>query len=247
MNGIFRLRKGMPVTSVIPIKHIVYMALLSDMTTEDLEGDKFAVSALVISDVYDRFPDWTEEELLEVLDELGRDGLLEFYDTKILLGEFRGRKFFPFEVKSSLFDRAIEFLQDKLGDYASYSRNKSRAKYIKREVKAMTEKVDKLCPNDFTELHGLLYEVYTGGEVYNIRNQVEYYQTSNILKAYDRHTTFAIIVEGTLNFDAYRKKGVPTLTLIGVMKDEVFGALTKGVSHGKDYMRSEEEVISGGF
>lgn len=224
------------------------MMLLSDVTAEVDEdmGLKLAVSKYTEEDVIDYFSDWDVAEIVDALNGLGSEGLAEFDEGKIYLGEFRGRKFFPYEVKSSMYDRMKEYLEDKLTTYVKTARNKSRAKYVKREVMQIAEKVDKLNPNDFTELHGLLYEIYTGGEVYNIRNQVEYYQTSNILKVYDRHTTFSIIVEGTLNFEAYRKSGIPTLTFVGVCKDDIFGALTKGTSHGKDYMRTVEESISEG-
>jgi hypothetical protein len=233
----------MPITELVGLKHIIYMALLSNITSGVLDDERFAFSVLSEEDVYDYFSEWDSDKIYEALNELGNEGLIEFYEGKILLGEFRGRRFFPFEVKSSIFDLSKEFLSEKLSAYTKSARNKSRAKYVRKEINNMVERVQKLTPGDFTELHGLLYEVYTGGEVYNIRNKVEFYQTSNILKVYDRHTTFAIIVEGTLNFDAYKKKGVPTLTLVAVMKDEIFGALTKGISHGKDYMRVKDSAI----
>lgn len=247
MNGLLRIRKGMPLIESVSLKHLIYVALLSDISSEDSEDSlKLAVSNIKEEDIYDYFSDWAEDEVYEALTALGTEGFIEFSEGSIYLGEFRGRRFFPYEVKSSMYDRIKEFLTEKLAEYTKRARNKSRAKYVKKEIIHITDKVDKLTPNDFTELHGLLYEVYTGGEVYNIRNQVEYYQTSNILKAYDRHTTFSIIVEGTLNFEAYRKSGIPTLTFVGVAKDDIFGNLTKGTSHGKDYMRTVEESISEG-
>ena len=246
MNGLLRLKKDMPVVGLTNFRHILYFTLLSSISSEVYEDTKFVFSNLTEEDVYDYFSDWDTDEVHDALKTLGEEGLVEFSEGKIYLGEFRGKRFFPYEAKSSMFEMIREFLFDKLSVYSKTARNKSRAKYIMKEVKNLSEKVDKLTPSDFTELHGLLYEVYTGGEVYNVRNQVEYYQTSNILKVYDRHTTFCIITEGTLNYEAYRKSGIPTLTFVGVSKDDIFGNLAKGTSHGKDYMRSVEDVIDSG-
>ena len=63
------------------------------------------------------------------------------------------------------------------------------------------------------------------------------FQTNNILKAYDKYTTFAIIVEAVLNYDKHKKKGVPTLINVGYMKDDVFRHLTNPTAGSKDYMR----------
>ena len=102
-------------------------------------------------------------------------------------------------------------------------------------------------PGDFTELHSLLYEVYTGGEVYILRSKTEQFQTSNMLKAYDRHTVFALIVYGTLNYDEYRPKGLPTMTTVACMKDEVFGKLAKPTKGSKDYMRDIDDSEDSDF
>ena len=102
-----------------------------------------------------------------------------------------------------------------------------------------------MTPGDFTELHGYLYEVYTGGEIYVLRGKVEYFQTNNMLKAYDRFTVFSLIVEATLRYDKYRKKGVPTLTNVACMKDDVFHTLVRSSDEGsKDYMREMTSSIN---
>ena len=101
-----------------------------------------------------------------------------------------------------------------------------------------------MTPGDFTTLFTYLYEIFTGGETYTVRNKMEYYQTTNILKAYDKFTTFAILVEGTLNYPAYDRRGVPTLTRVSVMKDTIFGALSRG-DGSKDYMREVDDEREG--
>lgn len=88
--------------------------------------------------------------------------------------------------------------------------------------------------------------MYTGGEVYIIRSKVEYFQTNNMLKAYDRFTVFAILIEGTLNYDEYSTRGVPTLTNVAYRKDDIFRKLTRTDSDSKDYMR-EMDTTDGSF
>ena len=246
MNTLFRLRKDMPLAGLVPFKHILYMALLSDVTILEEDDSRMAIFAKEQSDLYDYFSDWANEddrrdEVLKALNELSEDGLIYFDDEdRIFLGEFRGRKFFPFEVKTSMFETASKLLDDAIKTYGASksAKDKSRSRYIREQVdKLFSTGIESLSPSDFTDLHGYVYELYTGGEIYTIRNKVEYYQTNNMLKHYDRFTVFALIVEGTLNFDKYRSKGVPTLTTVACMADDVFRGLTKSDAGSKDYMR----------
>lgn len=224
------------------------MALLSDViayVSED-DGIKYGVFAQSTQDLYDYFPDWdhTDErrnEVFKALNDLAEDGLVWFdEEERIYLGEYRGKKFFPFEVKNSLFDTANKLLSEELKKYgkSKSAKDKSRARYIREQIDRLLDRgVESMTPSDFTDLHGYLYEVYTGGEVYIIRGKTEYFQTNNMLKAYDKFTVFSLIVEATLRYDFYRKKGMPTLVNVACMKDDVFRVLTKADSGSKDYMR----------
>ena len=256
MNGLCRIRKDMVITSLMPLKYIIYLSMLADITVckGEEDGIKYGVYDKH-KDLYDFFSEWDSVDsrrsgVLKALQDLSEEGLIMFDDKDpdiIYLGEFRGKKFFTFEVKNSLYEDSVKLLNEEILRYSrsKSAKDKSRSRYIREQVDQLLEKeVDKLQPGDFTELHGLLYEVYTGGEVYNIRNKVEYYQTTNILKAYDKFTTFAIIVTGTLKYDSLRKNGIPTLTNVACLKDDVFRFLTKSDSGSKDYMRDITESIS---
>lgn len=252
MNVLLRLRKDMVISSLVPFKYLVYAALLSDVTSYYCEEDgiKYGIFGKEYDDLFDYLVEWTnlddrKDELLKALDELIEEDLIFLDDEqRIYLGEFRGKKFFPFEVKSSTFDKAVELLNDTLNTYKSsrVAKMRSRGRYLQDQINMLLETgVDKLTPKDFTDLHGYLYELYTGGESYIIRNKVEYFQTNNILKAYDKYTTFAILVEGTLHFDKYRRKGMPTLTTVACIKDDVVNGLTRVGAGSKEYMREKQE------
>lgn len=255
MNALLRLRKDMPITGLVPFKYLLYAAMLSDIVQhkDEEEGITYGIFSQPQQELYDFYPDWDHSddrrnELLKALNELGDEGLIWFdEDDNIYLGEYRGRKFFPFEAKSSLFDEALSYMEKELKRYSrsKSAKDKSRSRYIREQIDRLIDKgVESMSPGDFTDLHGYLYEVYTGGELYIIRGKVEHFQTNNMLKAYDKFTVFALIVEGTLGYDKYRKKGVPTLTNVACMKDDVFRALTKSDSGSKDYMREMTSSIS---
>lgn len=245
MNCLFRLNKNLPILDSIPLKYVIYLTMLSNSEVLSDEDTKYAV--FKEDDVYDRFSDWTEEDVYKALSELGDEGLVLFDSDVIYLGELRGRKFFSFESKSSLYDYAYNLLLDSLKVYSKSKsiKDKSRARYIKDFVTNLNDSgVSTMKVSDFNELHGYLYELYTGGEVYTIRNKIEYYQVNNMLKAYDKSTVFAILVEGTLHYDSYRKKGVPDLVSVAVLKDEIFGNLISKRKSSKEYMRNEDSLNS---
>lgn len=248
MNVLLRLRKDMVVTGLVPYKYLLYAAMLSNVIPykPDDEDIKYGIFAETQQDLYDYYPDWDHaddrrNEVLKALNDLAEEGLIWFDDEeRIYLGEYRGKKFFTFEVKNSLFDEANKVLDTELKRYgkSKSAKDKSRSRYIREQIDRLLDKgVENMTPGDFTDLHSYLYEVYTGGEIYMIRGKVEHFQTNNMLKAYDKFTVFSIITEATLNYDRYRKKGVPTLTNVACMKDDVFHALTKPDDSSKDYMR----------
>lgn len=255
MNVLLKLRKDMPITGLVPFRYLLYSAMLSDVvpfTAED-EDIKYGVFSETDQEVYDHFPDWDSadtrrNEVYKALNDLAEEGLIWFdEDGHIYLGEYRGKKFFTFEVKNSLFDEANKFLDTELKRYSKSksAKDKSRARYIREQIDRLFDKgIESMTPGDFTDLHGYLYEVYTGGEIYIIRGKAEHFQTNNMLKAYDKHTVFSLIVEATLRYDTYRKRGVPTLTNVACMKDDVFRSLTKVESGSKDYMRDMTSSIS---
>lgn len=249
MNILLRLRKDMPITGIVPFKYLLYSAMLSNVVplVLDDEDTKYGVFSETEQEIYDHYSDWDSEndrknEVLRALNDLSDEGLIWFDDDgHIYLGEYRGKKFFPFEFKNSLFDDATNLLKSELKNYgrSKSAKDKSRSRYLREQINRLFDKgVENMSPGDFTDLHGYLYEVYTGGEVYIIRRKTEYYQTNNMLKAYDKFTVFSLIVEATLHYDKYYKKGVPTLTNVACMKDDVFRALTKAGTASKDYMRS---------
>ena len=255
MNVLLRLRKDMPITGLVPFKYLLYAAMLSDVVpfTPDDEDIKYGIFSETEQELYDYYPDWDSaddrrNEVLKALNDLADEGLVWFdEDSRIYLGEYRGKKFFPFEIKNSLFDEANKLLETELKKYGKpkSAKDKSRARYIREQIDRLLDKgVENMSPGEFTELHGYLYEVYTGGEVYIIRGKTEHFQTNNMLKAYDKFTVFSLIVEATLRYDNYRKRGIPTLTNVACMKDDVFRALTKTDSGSKDYMRDMTSSIS---
>ena len=257
MNALFRLRKDMQITALVPFKYLLYTALLSDVTTYVSGDDRLGIFAKPLDDLDDYFSDWSHSDerrnvVTSALNELERDGLIYFLDDSdgeqlIVLGEYRGRKFFTFERRSSFCDIALKTFDEELSKYGNSKsvKDRSRAKYIRSTFERLiSEGIDKLGPGAFTEIHGYLYEIYTGGEVYTLRNEAEKFQTKNILKAYDRFTTLAILIEATLHYDKYRSKGLPTLVNVAYIKDDVFKAFTKADSGSKDYMRDITSVTT---
>ena len=106
----------MPITGVIPFKYLLYAALLSNVVQYVEDDTKWGIFVETESDLYDYFPDWTSsderlDEVYNALQELADEGFIFFDDDeRIFLGEFRGRKFFPFEAKTSLYSEAHELL-----------------------------------------------------------------------------------------------------------------------------------------
>ena len=252
MNALIHLRKDMPLSGLFPLKYWIYVALLSNVSAEynEEEDIKYAVSSLTEDDIYDRFSDWSSpdskhDELEDALDALEDSGLVWFDNGHVYVGEIRGRRFFPYSESSSLFEDALELMDDSIKKYGNSksAKDKSRSRYIRERIdRLMAKGVENMKPLDFTELHSYLYEIYTGGQIYTLRNKAESFQTNNMLKAYDRFNVFAILVEGTLRYDSYRSHGVPTITNVACMKDDVFRALTKKETFGsKDYMRDSNE------
>lgn len=238
----------MVITSKIPLKYLLYTALLSNVVKYEEDGVCYGVFVDTQEDVYDYFTDWSHSdsrkcEVEKALADLGDDGLIQFdEDGRIFLGEYRGRKFFTYEQEGSMTEEVLKVYEKHLKEYGSSrsAKDRSRSRYIQDKMDSFIEKgITNLGPSDFTELHSYMYELYTGGEVYIIRNKVEYYQTNNMLKAYDKQTVFALIIEGTLHYDKHRKKGVPTLTNVACAKDDIFRHLTKMGKDEKDYMREE--------
>lgn len=255
MNILLKLRKDMVITGLVPYKYLLYAALLSHVVPYKPEDEetKYGVFAELQTELFDYYPDWDHtddrrNEIFKALNELADEGLIWFdEDYRIYLGEFRGKKFFTFEVKNSLFEDSQKLLDSELKRYgrSKSAKDKSRSRYIRDQIDKLLDKgVENLHPGDFTDLHGYLYEIYTGGEVYMIRGKTEHFQTNNMLKAYDKFTVFSLIVEGTLHYDLYRKKGIPTLTTVACIKDDVFRALTKADAGSKDYMRDMTSSVS---
>lgn len=255
MNVLLRLRKDMPITGLVPFKYLLYLAMLSKVVPHIVEEEetKYGIFDGVEGDLYDYYPDWDDaddrkSEVLKALNDLTDEGLIWFdEEDNIYLGEYRGKKFFPFEAENSLYDNAVKKLDDAIKRYgkSKSAKDKSRARYIREQIDKLIDRgVENLTPINFTDLHGYLYEIYTGGEIYIIRGKAEHFQTNNMLKAYDKFTVFSLIVEATLEYDKYRKRGVPTLTNVACMKDDVFKALTKPDEGSKDYMREMTSSVS---
>lgn len=256
MNTLLKLKKDSPLAARFQFKDLLYVTLLSaiKVSFDEEEGIKYGVFEPGLDSLHDYFHDWDsadsrKNELEKALAELVNEELIFFDSTDpdiLYVGEFRGRRFFPFEKENSLYDEALEKLNTTISNYqkSKSAKDRSRGKYIREQVDRLLDKgLSNFSPSDYTDLHGFLYEIYTGGEIYILRNKTEFFQTNNILKAYDKATTFAIVVEGTLNYEAYRKKGIPTITNVAFIKDEIFKALTKG-SGSKDYMRDMVTTIT---
>lgn len=255
MNLLKKLTKSSAVVSLLEFKHLVYLVLLSDVVSEETDLRKLVRYNGTYEEFLDLFPDWdslddNESEIVQTLYSLEKEGLISFNEEGeyIYVGALSGRKFVPFMKVDSLYKKAVDKLTVALDEYRknSFSKGVSRSKFIYGKLKdKFLQGTTLLNPNDFTSLHSYLYEIYTGGEIYTIRNQKEYYQTNNMLKAYDKDTVFAILVEGVLNYDVYRVKGIPTLTNVAFIKDEIFHNLVK--PKGKDYMRSSDSITEEGF
>lgn len=239
----------MVVTDLVPFKYLVYSAMLSDVVPLEEDDTRYGVCGKTLDELRDLFYPFesTKEDMFQIaIEELGEEGLVMFGEDEltIYLGEFRGKKFFTFEVKNSLSDKALDKVKEAISFFkkSKSAIAKSRGRFIQSQLDVLFQKgIDKLGANDFTEIHGFLYELYTGGETYIIRNKVEYFQTNNMLKAYDKFTTFAILVEGVLNYDSYRDKGLPTLTNVAYIKDDIFRRLTNPATVSKEYMREVDD------
>ena len=184
----------MAIVGLVPFRYLLYAALLSDVTmyTPEDEDTRYGIYGGEQADLYDRFSEWTSsderrDEVYKALNDLSEEGLIFFDDEdRVYLGEFRGRKFFAFSRKNSLFEDACKIFDRELKRYGSSrsAKDKSRSRYIRERVDRFLDSgVDNMSPGDFTELHGYLYEIYTGGEIYVVRSKTEYYQTNNMLKA----------------------------------------------------------------
>lgn len=238
----------MTIAGIVPFRYLLYTAMLSNVTVYEPEDEdtRYGIYGGGQSDLYDHLTDWFDDdtdEINDALNALAEEGLV-FFDEEdddiVYLGEFRGKKFFPFEKENTLFEKANELLEDSLKRYGSSksAKDKSRARYIREKIDGLKDKgIENLSPGDFTDLHGYLYEIYTGGEIYIVRGKAEHFQTNNMLKAYDKFTVYSLLVEATLRYDTYRRKGVPTLTNVACMKDDVFRELTQSAKGSKEYMR----------
>lgn len=249
MNGLLRLHSDMAFVELVPLRYILFMTMLSSVQREEgeVEGIDWGVCTLGVSELQDLFADWDSDEIDKAFKDLVDEGLILIEDDNVYVGEFRGRKFFTFEVKSSLCDEAKQVLEDALARYGKSGsvKSRSRSRFIRSEIDKWYDLgVENMNPGDFTELHGYLYEIYTGGEIYNVRGKTEYFQTSNMLKVYDRLTVFAILVEGVLHYDKYSKRGMPTLTGVAVMKDSIYHGLVHKDDGSKEYMRKRTEDTS---
>jgi hypothetical protein len=253
MNALLRVKEGASLLDLMDFKTFLYVVLLSDVSPKWTDETKYGVSTYTITSLCETFEDFTHRnpnrcKVRLSLEELADEGLIFTDEESIYVGEYRGRKFFPFEGECSLLDKCLDALKTALDLFgrSKSAKVKSRSRFIKERIGELIDRgINNITASELTEVHGYLYEVYTGGEVYNLRNKVEAFQTNNMLKAYDRATTFCLLVEGTLNYDTYRKKGLPTITNVATMKDEVLRGL-KSNGGSKEYMR-EEEYEQGDF
>lgn len=241
-NTLFHIRRNSPLAEKFSLTDLIYLTCLSSVDKEYDEDEKvtYAIFSKGMDMLESYFQDWEEQEVTDALDELGQQNLLLFDEDTIYVGTFEGKRFEPFSSKdSSIYQKAVDLIEKGV----SSSKNilpKARYLYIKNRLKLLIEKhTDDLSVNDLVELHGLLYEIYTGGENYSFRNKTEVYQIPNILKAYDKASTFSIIAEAVLNYDLYHKKGLPTLINVAMMKDDCFKHLCKKDTSTKEYMREE--------
>lgn len=247
-NALFHIRRNSQLAKRFSIEDLIYMTCLSSIEKfyEEKSGTTYGLFSKGYDLLCEYFSDWDSKELSKAFETLGEQGLLLFgeedtYDSDfIYVGTFEGKRFEPFtSAESNLYQDAKDKITQAIKESVL---PKARNLYIKGRLNSMIEKgAEYLNVNDYNELHGLLYELYTGGEDYKVRNKTEMFQTSNILKAYDHATTFAIITDGVLNYDFYRKKGVPTLINIGYLKDDVFRKLVHKDTSTKEYMRKEDD------
>ena len=247
-NTLFHIRRNSTLTKKFNLEDLIYVTCLSSVEkyTEEESGITYGLFSKGFELLSEYFSDWSEDEFIKAINSLGEQGLLMYgiegseEADNVYVGTFEARRFEPFSsAENTLYQDATEKVTQAV---KSSVLPKARNLYIKGRLNSMIEKgAENLNVNDFNELHGILYEIYTGGEDYKIRNKTELFQTSNILKAYDHATTFAIITEAVLNFDLYRKKGVPTLINVGYLKDDVFRKLVHKDTSTKEYMREKDD------
>lgn len=254
MNVLFKLKKDSPIFGVFPFKTILYTAILSDVIVkEDEENDiRWAVCGKNEADFYDLFESFDshkdeESELLATLEELENEGLIQCSEYGVItVGQFVGRAYVPFAKEDSLCNKAVEKIKAALNSHLKSLKSasaKSRGVTLKEDFEKLLDKgIGKMRTGDLNILHGILYEVYTGGEVYVIKGQVDAVQTYNMLRRYDVYTVFALITEAVLNYDTYRSKHTPNLKLVAQMAEDVYRALIKSKTPGsKEYMREDTE------
>lgn len=251
MNGLLKIRKGSPLLGLMPLKTFLYVLLLSDLIPIKEGDDTLAAHKRDTDELYELFPTFDNDEedghdFVEALNELAEEELLQFdEENRIICGNFQGKNFVPFGTKNSLFSRAYERLSTDLKGYTSSLGNfsKARGRYLVDTLGDLLDKgVSSFTGGDFNTLHSILYEIYTGGEVYTIRNKADGFQTTNLMKHYDRNTVFAIMVEAVLSYDKYRTKHTPNLCLMANMAEDVYRALIKTKTPGsKDYLREDIE------
>lgn len=245
-NTLFHIRRNSALADRFSLDDLLYLTCLSSVSKE--YDEKEDVTYAIFSKGFDLlktyFQDWSEEELTEALSNLGNQGLLLFDDDNedvIYVGVFEGKRFEPFtSSESNLYDKAKETIQVSIQESKSII-PKARWLYLRGAINSLMEKKpENMDVGDFVTLHGLLYELYTGGESYTTRNKTEFYQIPNILKAYDKPTTFAIVTDGVLHYDLYDKRCVPTLIKVGVHKDDIFRRICKKDTSTKEYMRERD-------
>lgn len=255
MNGLLKIKKGSPILGLIPLKMFVYAVLISDLVPLEEDDEKLAVFSRDEQTLYDLFPSFDEgdeHDFADALNTLTEENLIYIReeDELIVCGTFQGKTFVPFTTENSMFDRSVEAVRKALKEFGTslggYS--KSRRRHLADSFEELLNKgVASFTGGDFNSLHEILYEVYTGGENYVIKNKVDGFQTTNMIKHYDKNTVFSIIVEAILNYDKYRSRYTPSLTMVANMAEDVYRALIKSKTPGsKDYLRektTDEEVF----
>lgn len=227
----------MAIVGMIPTKELIYAILLSDVEKFTPEGSSITYGVFEdYTRLYDQLGCLGDPEgvIGKALDELEEEGLVSFEDDNVcILGEFKGKKLYTYSATVPIFTQSKERLYTELSNFGKNGSAKSamRARFLKSELDKMLDTdISRWTQPMFNILHATLYEIYTGGEEYQMRNSVEQYQVKNILKAYDKPTTFSILVNGVLGWSG---KGVPTLTKVAVNKDEIFKTLYKKASADK--------------